>query len=78
MARIFKTSIDVLVGDDSGAAPAALSERRSRRGPPFCIEQQINAIAELPKAEQKIVAQRPDAVIARHGARAGQEAAPAP
>jgi transcriptional regulator with XRE-family HTH domain len=78
LARIFKTSIDVLVGDDTGAAPAALSERRSRRGPPSRIEQQLNAIAELPKSEQKIVAQLLDAVIARHGARAGQEAAPAP
>jgi|APMI01.1.fsa_nt_gi transcriptional regulator with XRE-family HTH domain len=77
LARIFKTTIDALVGDDTGAATAALNERRSRRGPPSKIEQQLNAIAELPKGEQKIVAQLLDAVIARHGARAGQEAAPA-
>jgi len=42
------------------------------------FQQQLNAIAELPKSEQKIVAQLLDAVSARHGARAGQEAAPAP
>lgn len=77
LARIFKTTIDVLVGDDTGATSAALSERRSRRGPPSKIEQQLNAIAELPKSEQKIVAQLLDAMIAQHGARAGQEAATA-
>lgn len=78
LARIFKTSIDALVGDNDGAASATASERRSRRGPPSRIEQQLNAIASLPKSERKIVTQLLDAMITRHDIRTGQEAATAP
>ena len=77
LARIFKTTIDGLVGDDTGTATAALTTRRSRRGPPSRIEQQLDAIAKLPKAEQRAVSTVLDAVLAQHGAQIGQEAATA-
>lgn len=74
LARIFKTTIDGLVGDDTGTATATLTTRRSRRGPPSRIEQQLDAIAKLPKAEQRAVSTVLDAVLAQHGAQIGQEA----
>lgn len=76
LARIFKTTIDALVGDDASAALAAPAERRTRRGPPSRIEQQLDAIARLPKAEQRAVSTLLAAVLAQHGAQAGQEGVP--
>jgi hypothetical protein len=38
------------------------------------IEQQLDAIAKLPKAEQRAVSTVLDAVLAQHGAQIGQEA----
>ena len=43
-------------------------------GPPSRIEQQLDAIAKLPKAEQRAVSTVLDAVLAQHGAQIGQEA----
>lgn len=77
LARIFKTTIDALVGNDADAVPTALTTRRSRRGPPSRIEQQLDAIAKLPKAEQRAVSTVLDAVLAQHGAQIGQETATA-
>jgi hypothetical protein len=53
--------------------------RRTRRGPVSKLEQQLDAIARLPKAEQKIVSRFLDTMIAQHmgAAPQGQEAATA-
>lgn len=56
---------------------SALTPRRTKRGPPFRLEQQLDAIARLPKAEQRAVSTLLTAVLAQHTAPAGQEAAPA-
>ena len=77
LARIFKTTIDALVGGDANASLAAPAERRTRRGPPSRIERQLNAIAELPKSEQRFVSEILNTVLAKHANPAGQEAAPA-
>lgn len=79
LARIFKTSIDALVGSDASAAPAALAERRSKRGPPSRIERQLGAIAKMPKSERKIITQLLDAMTASYmeASPQGQEAATA-
>lgn len=76
LARIFKTTIDVLVGSDAGAAPAARNGHRTRRGPASRVERQLDAIARMPKGERKIVTQLLDAMTARYmdAALQGQEA----
>jgi len=48
-----------------------------KRGPASRLEQQIDAIARLPKAEQRAVSTVLTAVLAQHGAQIGQEAATA-
>ena len=45
-----------------------------KRGPASRLEQQLDAIARLPKAEQRAVSTLLTAVLAQHGAQAGQEA----
>lgn len=76
LARIFKTSIDALVGDGA-AHVATAAPRRTRRGPASRVEQQLNAIARMPKSERKIVTQLLDAMTARYMDATGQEAATA-
>lgn len=49
-----------------------------KRGPASRLEQQLDAIARLPKAEQRTVSTLLTAVLAQHTAPAGQEAATAP
>lgn len=49
-----------------------------KRGPASRLEQQLDAIARLPKAEQRAVSTLLTAVLAQHTAPAGQEAATAP
>jgi len=49
-----------------------------KRGPASRLEQQLDAITRLPKAEQRAVSTVLTAVLAQHTAPAGQEAAPAP
>jgi transcriptional regulator with XRE-family HTH domain len=48
-----------------------------KRGPASRLEQQLDAIHRLPKAEQRAVSTVIDAVLAQHGHGAGQEAATA-
>lgn len=45
-----------------------------KRGPASRLEQQLDAITRLPKAEQRAVSTLLTAVLAQHGAQAGQEA----
>jgi transcriptional regulator with XRE-family HTH domain len=68
LARALDVSIEALIAD---ATP-----RRTRRGPVSRLEQQFDAIARLPKAEQKFVSKMLDSVLAQY-ASAGQEAATA-
>jgi transcriptional regulator with XRE-family HTH domain len=48
-----------------------------KRGPASRLEQQLDAITRLPKAEQRAVSTVLAAVLAQHGAQIGQEAATA-
>lgn len=74
LARALGVSIETLVGDDGEAGAPAVSARRTKRGPPSKIERQLDAVAKLPKAQQKVVSTVLDAVLAQHH---GQEAATA-
>lgn len=62
LAKLLGTSLEALIGDDTSPA-AAIPERRSRRGPPSKIELQLDAVARLPKAEQKFVSRMLDSVL---------------
>jgi len=48
-----------------------------KRGPASRLEQQLDAVTRLPKAEQRAVSTVLAAVLAQHHAQTGQEAAPA-
>jgi hypothetical protein len=50
--------------DDAPASPPA--QVRTRRGPPSRLEQQLDAVIRLPKAQQKFVMQMLDTVLAQH------------
>lgn len=77
LARALGVSIETLVGDDCEAGASAVSPRRTKRGPPSRIERQLDAVAQLPKGEQKIVTELLDAMLSRYHAQTGQEAATA-
>ena len=67
LAKLLGTPIEALIGEDDGSgAPAAFMQRRTRRGPVSRLEQQLDAVARLPKAEQKIVTRFLDTMIAQH------------
>lgn len=71
LAKALEVSVETLVGDeDSGTS--TIAPRRSKRGPPSKLERQLDAIARLPKAEQRAVTTLIDAVLAQHQ---GQESA---
>ena len=74
IARLTGTTVEALIGEAGDADPKPATPRRTRRGPVSKLEQQLDAIARLPKAEQKIVSTLLDAMLAQHGARSGQEA----
>jgi len=57
MSRILRFSIDEML---STRAPG-----RSKRGPASRLEQQIDAVARLPKAKQRFVADMLDAILAQ-------------
>jgi hypothetical protein len=65
-AQLLGAPIEALIGDgnDRGAATPAPAERRTRRGPPSRLEQQLDAIARLPRAKQKFVSSMLDTVLA--------------
>jgi hypothetical protein len=63
LAKRLTISLEALVGED--ASPATpIPQRRSKRGPPSRLEQQFNAIAQLPKAEQRFVSKMLDNALA--------------
>ncbi len=68
LARALRVSIEALVDEDGAAAPPA------KRGPASRLQQQLDAIAQLPKSRQRFVSDMLDTVLAQHG-RTGQETA---
>lgn len=69
LADILDLSLDELLnGQPSTRAPG-------KRGPASRLQQQVDAIAQLPKAEQRVVSKVLDAMIAQHDNAPGQEAA---
>lgn len=77
LAKALSVSIEALIADDAAAQLAAATPRRTRHGPVSRLEQQLDAIARLPRAEQKFVSKMLDNVLAQY-ASPGQEAATAP
>lgn len=68
LADILDLSLDeMLIGQPSPRTPG-------KRGPASRLQQQLDAITQLPKAEQRAVSTVLDAVLAQHGTRPGQEA----
>jgi transcriptional regulator with XRE-family HTH domain len=76
LAKVLGTSIEALIADDNAAQVCATTPRRTRHGPVSRLEQQLDAITRLPRAEQKFVSKMLDNVLAQY-ASAGQEAATA-
>ena len=62
LARLLTLSLDELMGVP---APRAARQRGSKRGPPSRLEQQIEAVASLPKAKQQFVSQMLETVLAQ-------------
>ncbi len=61
LATLFMTPIDALVGH------AQHTQHTGKRGPAPKWQQQIEAIAQLPKAQQRFVSQMLDTVLAQAG-----------
>ena len=67
LARVLSMPIEALIGDTDGRDPTTpVTQRRTRRGPVSKLEQQLDAIARLPKARQRFVSQMLDTVLAQH------------
>jgi transcriptional regulator with XRE-family HTH domain len=64
LARLLTLSMDELMGLP---AVAAARQRAGKRGPPSRLQQQIDAVAQLPKAKQQFVSQMLDTVLAQVG-----------
>lgn len=60
VARTLSTSLEELFGEDRPMA-------RTKRGPTPKWQQQIEAVAKLPKAQQRFVSQMLDTVLAQQG-----------
>jgi transcriptional regulator with XRE-family HTH domain len=76
LARLIDIPIETLIGesDERDTLAPSTVQRRTRRGPASRLERQLDAIAQLPKAEQRAVSTVLDAVLAQHG-RVEREAA---
>ena len=61
LARSLAMPIEALIEDGEAPPPA-------RRGPVSRLQQQVDAISQLPKAKQKFVVEMLDTVLAQHGA----------
>jgi transcriptional regulator with XRE-family HTH domain len=62
LAEIFDLSLDeLLIGQ-----PAARTS--GKRGPTSRLQQQLDALSQLPKAKQRVVSEVLDAMLAQHGA----------
>ena len=67
VARLLTLSLDELMGQPlpRAARPAPGSSRTGKRGPASRLEQQIQAVAQLPKTKQQFVSQMLDTVLAQ-------------
>jgi transcriptional regulator with XRE-family HTH domain len=66
VARLLTLSLDELMGQPvPRAARAAGKSRGGKRGPASRLEQQIQAVAQLPKTKQQFVSQMLDTVLAQ-------------
>lgn len=63
LARALAIPIEALI--DEGAATPHTGQARTRRGPPSRLEQQLDAVSQLPKAQQRFVMQMLDTVLAQ-------------
>jgi transposase/transcriptional regulator with XRE-family HTH domain len=79
LAKVLGISIEALIADDGSASVTATVPRRTRHGPVSKLEQQLDAIAKLPKARQKFVSEMLDNVLGPNmgAGTQGQEAATA-
>lgn len=68
LARALSVTIEALVDEEAPSTP-------SKRGPVSRLQQQLERIQRLPKADQRVVSTVLEAVLAQHGSRPGQEAA---
>lgn len=59
LARLLTLSLDELMGQ----SVAARAQRNGKRGPASRLQQQIEALAQLPKAKQQFVSQMLDTVL---------------
>jgi transcriptional regulator with XRE-family HTH domain len=64
LAKALGLPVDALIDDEAYATLATPSPRRTRKGPVSKLEQQFNAIAQLPKAEQRFVSKMLDNALA--------------
>lgn len=68
VARLLTLSLDELMGQSlPRAARGSAAARAGKRGPASRLEQQIQAVAQLPKTKQQFVSQMLDTVLAQVG-----------
>ena len=66
LGRLLMLSLDELMGQNTQPAGAS-SRRRTKRGPVSRLQQQIEAVAKLPKTQQQFVSQMLETVLAQAG-----------
>lgn len=65
LARLLMLSLDELMGQSTQPAGAAAARRGVKRGPVSRLQQQIDAVAKLPKTRQQFVSQMLETVLAQ-------------
>jgi len=65
LARVLDVPIEALISEEGAPAPG---HGRTRRGPASRLEQQLDAISQLPRAKQRFVVQMLDTVLAQQSA----------
>jgi transcriptional regulator with XRE-family HTH domain len=64
LAKALALPVEALIADNETTNLAATSPRRTRKGPVSKLEQQFEAVAKLPKAEQRFVSKMLDNALA--------------
>jgi transcriptional regulator with XRE-family HTH domain len=64
LAKALGLPVEALIADNETTNLAATSPRRTRKGPVSKLEQQFEAVAKLPKAEQRFVSKMLDNALA--------------
>ena len=65
LARLLMLSLDELMGQNTQPAGATAARRGAKRGPVSRLQQQIDAVAKLPKTRQQFVSQMLETVLAQ-------------